>query len=58
MKRWQVRLTGLVLFLLGAGASLIYWNWLSLLAYIGAAICCLYLIAEQFRGGGPLRPGW
>ena len=56
MKLWQIRLTAVVLFALGAGASMVYWNWLSLLAYVGSGLCCVYLISKQFQGKGPVKP--
>jgi len=56
VKLWQIRLTAVVLFALGAGASMVYWNWLSLLAYVGSGLCCVYLISKQFQGKGPVKP--
>ena len=58
MKRWQIRLAAFVLFALGMGASMAYLNWLSLFSYIGAMLCCIYLIATDPNWGGPWRPGW
>ena len=58
MKRWQARLSAWVLFILGVGSSWVNVEWLSLLAFAGAWICVLYLIATRTKGSGPLRPGW